>query len=112
MEQTLTSPATVAAGRQAKPAVASRDLTRQGGAGGSEVHALGGVSIEVPPGQFAAVMGPSGSGKSTLMHLLAGLDEPTAGQVWIGGEEITSMNDDQLTMLRRRRLGFIFQFFN
>jgi putative ABC transport system ATP-binding protein len=112
MEQTLTPPATVATDSHEGPAVASQDLTRHYGAGDSAVYALGGVSIEVPPGQFAAVMGPSGSGKSTLMHLLAGLDEPTTGQVWIGGEEITSMNDDQLTMLRRRRLGFIFQFFN
>jgi putative ABC transport system ATP-binding protein len=70
------------------------------------------VTIDVPRGQFAAVMGPSGSGKSTLMHILAGLDEPTEGQAWIGGEEITSMDDDELTMLRRRHLGFIFQFFN
>jgi putative ABC transport system ATP-binding protein len=70
------------------------------------------VTINVPRGQFAAVMGPSGSGKSTLMHILAGLDEPTDGQAWIGGEEITSMDDDGLTMLRRRHLGFIFQFFN
>jgi putative ABC transport system ATP-binding protein len=58
------------------------------------------------------VMGPSGSGKSTLMHILAGLDEPTEGQAWIGGEEITGMDDDELTLLRRRQLGFIFQFFN
>jgi putative ABC transport system ATP-binding protein len=57
-------------------------------------------------------MGPSGSGKSTLMHILAGLDVPTTGQVWVGGEEITNMTDDELTLLRRRRIGFIFQFFN
>jgi putative ABC transport system ATP-binding protein len=94
------------------PAVAGAGLTRQYGKGESAVHALRGVTIDVPPGQFAAVMGPSGSGKSTLMHILAGLDEPTEGQAWIGGEEITSMDDDGLTMLRRRHLGFIFQFFN
>jgi putative ABC transport system ATP-binding protein len=76
------------------------------------VDALRGVSLGVPEGQFAAVMGPSGSGKSTLMHILAGLDVPTTGQVWVGGEEITSMDDDELTLLRRRRIGFIFQFFN
>jgi putative ABC transport system ATP-binding protein len=93
-------------------AVAGANLTRQYGKGESAVHALRGVSLEIPPGQFAAVMGPSGSGKSTLMHILAGLDEPTEGQVWIGGEEITTMDDDQLTLLRRRQLGFIFQFFN
>jgi putative ABC transport system ATP-binding protein len=68
--------------------------------------------MRVPPGEFTAVMGPSGSGKSTLMHILAGLDLPTTGQVWIGGEEITDMSDDELTLLRRRRIGFIFQFFN
>jgi putative ABC transport system ATP-binding protein len=68
--------------------------------------------MRVPPGEFTAVMGPSGSGKSTLMHILAGLDVPTTGQVWIGGEEITDMSDDELTLLRRRRIGFIFQFFN
>jgi putative ABC transport system ATP-binding protein len=94
------------------PAVAGSGLTREYGKGDSAVHALRGVSIEIPRGQFAAVMGPSGSGKSTLMHILAGLDEPTEGQVWIGGEEITVMDDDGLTKLRRRHLGFIFQFFN
>jgi putative ABC transport system ATP-binding protein len=94
------------------PAVSGADLTRQYGKGESAVFALRGVSIEIPPGQFAAVMGPSGSGKSTLMHILAGLDEPTEGQVWIGDEELTAMDDDELTMLRRRHLGFIFQFFN
>src|SRR3954452_20667516 len=94
------------------PAVSGAGLTRQYGKGESAVHALRGVTLDVPRGQFAAVMGPSGSGKSTLMHILAGLDVPTAGQVWIGGEEITSMSDDELTLLRRRHLGFIFQFFN
>jgi len=68
--------------------------------------------MRVPEGQFTAVMGPSGSGKSTLMHILAGLDVPTTGRVWVGGEEITEMSDDELTLLRRRRIGFIFQFFN
>jgi putative ABC transport system ATP-binding protein len=99
-------------GADTNPAVAGTGLTRQYGKGDSAVHALRGVTINVPRGQFAAVMGPSGSGKSTLMHILAGLDEPTDGQAWIGGEEITSMDDDGLTMLRRRHLGFIFQFFN
>jgi putative ABC transport system ATP-binding protein len=93
-------------------AVSGADLTRQYGKGESAVLALRGVTIDIPRGQFAAVMGPSGSGKSTLMHILAGLDEPTEGQVWIGDEEITAMDDDELTMLRRRHLGFIFQFFN
>jgi putative ABC transport system ATP-binding protein len=92
--------------------LAASDLTRQYGEGDSAVHALRGVSLEIPHGQFAAVMGPSGSGKSTLMHILAGLDIPTSGQVWIGDEEITNMDDDELTLLRRRSIGFIFQFFN
>jgi putative ABC transport system ATP-binding protein len=93
-------------------AVSGAGLTRQYGKGESAVLALRGVTLDIPRGQFAAVMGPSGSGKSTLMHILAGLDEPTEGQVWIGDEEITAMDDDELTMLRRRHLGFIFQFFN
>jgi putative ABC transport system ATP-binding protein len=92
--------------------LAARELTRQYGEGDSAVHALRGVSLEIPHGQFAAVMGPSGSGKSTLMHILAGLDTPTSGQVWVGDEEITDMDDDELTLLRRRSIGFIFQFFN
>jgi putative ABC transport system ATP-binding protein len=112
MEQTLTTRAPATALRDEARAVAGLDVTRRYGEGASAVHALRGVSIEIPEGQFAAVMGPSGSGKSTLMHILAGLDVPTEGQVWVGGEEITSMSDDQLTVLRRRRLGFIFQFFN
>jgi len=92
--------------------VAAWNVTRRYGEEGFCVDALRGVSMRVPEGQFTAVMGPSGSGKSTLMHILAGLDVPTTGRVWIGGEEITDMDDDQLTLLRRRRIGFIFQFFN
>jgi putative ABC transport system ATP-binding protein len=93
-------------------AVAARALTRRYGDGESAVDALRGVSLEVPAGQFTAVMGPSGSGKSTLMHLLAGLDRPTAGTVHIGGEDISTMSDRQLTKLRRRHIGFVFQSFN
>jgi putative ABC transport system ATP-binding protein len=92
--------------------LAAMDLTRRYGEADAAVHALRGVSIGIPKGQFAAVMGPSGSGKSTLMHILAGLDSPTSGQVWVGDEEITNMDDDELTLLRRRSIGFIFQFFN
>jgi putative ABC transport system ATP-binding protein len=92
--------------------VAAWNVTRRYGKEDSAVDALRGVSMRVPTGQFTAVMGPSGSGKSTLMHILAGLDVPTTGRVWVGGEEITDMNDDELTLLRRRRIGFIFQFFN
>ena len=93
-------------------AVTASEVARQYGEGDSVVRALCGVSLAIPEGQFAAVMGPSGSGKSTLMHILAGLDVPTSGRVWIGDEEITDMDDDELTLLRRRRIGFIFQFFN
>jgi putative ABC transport system ATP-binding protein len=93
-------------------AVAARRVTRQYGDGESAVSALRGVSLEVPAGQFTAVMGPSGSGKSTLMHLLAGLDRPTNGRVKIGDEDITEMPDKQLTRLRRRQIGFVFQSFN
>ena len=93
-------------------AVSATALTRTYGEGGSAVRALRGVSIEVPQGQFTAVMGPSGSGKPTLMHLLAGLDTPDAGAVHIAGEDITRMSDRELTRLRRKHIGFVFQSFN
>ena len=93
-------------------AVTANALTRTYGDGDSAVHALRGVSLDLPAGQFTAVMGPSGSGKSTLMHLLAGLDSPSSGTVSIGGEDITTMSDKQLTKLRRRHIGFVFQQFN
>ena len=94
------------------PAVAATEVTRRYGHDDSAVDALAGVSIDVPVGQFTAVMGPSGSGKSTLMHILAGLDQPTEGSVSIGGREITGLNDKQLTLLRRSEIGFVFQLFN
>jgi len=81
-------------------------------AGGAAVDALRGVSLQIERGKLTAVMGPSGSGKSTLMHILAGLDRPTTGNVSIDGQEITAMGDQELTLLRRRHIGFIFQFFN
>jgi putative ABC transport system ATP-binding protein len=93
-------------------AVAARDVLRRYGEGDCAVDALRGVSLAVPSGQFAAIMGPSGSGKSTLMHILAGLDQPTAGAVEIGGQEITTMGDKELTLLRRKQIGFVFQAFN
>jgi putative ABC transport system ATP-binding protein len=93
-------------------AVSASALARTYGDGDSAVHALRGVSLVVPQGQFTAVMGPSGSGKSTLMHLLAGLDRPDGGTVHIGGQDITRMSDRELTRLRRRHIGFVFQSFN
>ena len=97
-------------GRQ--PAVVARDVARHYGSGDTAVHALRGVSLEIEPGKLTAVMGPSGSGKSTLMHILAGLDQPDGGQVWIGDTEVTGLDDAGLTALRRDHIGFIFQFFN
>jgi putative ABC transport system ATP-binding protein len=82
------------------------------GTGENRVEALRGVDLRVAPGEFVAIMGPSGSGKSTLLHLVGGLDTPSAGSVCIGGEDLSKLNDDQLTLLRLRRIGFIFQAFN
>jgi putative ABC transport system ATP-binding protein len=93
-------------------AVSAFDLVRRYGDGDSAVEAVRGVSLEVPAGQFTAIMGPSGSGKSTLMHLLAGLDRPTEGSVEIAGQDITTMSDKKLTLLRRKHIGFVFQAFN
>jgi putative ABC transport system ATP-binding protein len=93
-------------------AVSAFDLVRRYGEGDSAVEAVRGVSLQVPAGQFTAIMGPSGSGKSTLMHLLAGLDRPTEGSVEIAGQDITTMSDKKLTMLRRKHIGFVFQAFN
>jgi putative ABC transport system ATP-binding protein len=93
-------------------AVTSSDITRRYGEGDAAVDALRGVTVDIPAGQFTAVMGPSGSGKSTLMHILAGLDRPTSGSVAIAGREITTMGDQELTLLRRQHIGFVFQFFN
>jgi putative ABC transport system ATP-binding protein len=92
--------------------VQAKDVTRRYGEGATAVDALRGVSLDVDAGQLVAVMGPSGSGKSTLMHILAGLDKPSSGTVTIAGEEITTLPDNQLTRLRRRHIGFVFQFFN
>ena len=94
------------------PAVAAHEIARRYGEGDTAVDALRGISLEVAHGQLTAVMGPSGSGKSTLMHILAGLDQPTSGSVEIAGIEITTLKDNELTKLRRKHIGFVFQFFN
>ncbi|MGO2140834.1 MAG: ABC transporter ATP-binding protein [Leucobacter sp.] len=88
------------------------NLGKYYGAGEQRVVALHDVSVGVGRGQFTAIMGPSGSGKSTLMHVMAGLDTPSTGKVWLGGDEISGLGDAELTKLRRRRIGFIFQAFN
>jgi len=86
-----------------------RKVYRQGE---TEIIALGGVSLEIPRGAFAAIMGPSGSGKSTLLHLIGGLDRPTDGELLVDGRLIAQMADDEITLFRRKRVGFVFQFFN
>ncbi len=92
--------------------VTGSGITRQYGEGETAVHALRGVSVEIARGRLTAVMGPSGSGKSTLMHILAGLDTPTSGEVSVAGVDITGLDDTEMTKLRRDHIGFIFQFFN
>ncbi|HYY22809.1 MAG TPA: ABC transporter ATP-binding protein [Thermoleophilaceae bacterium] len=94
------------------PIVIATDLWRRYGEGEAAVNALAGVSAAFERGQFSAIMGPSGSGKSTLLHVLAGLDRPTSGSVVLDGTELTTLDDGELTRLRRDKLGFVFQFFN
>jgi len=93
-------------------AVRATGLRKTYGKGETAVHALAGVDVAFDRGAFTAIMGPSGSGKSTLMHCLAGLDAASAGEVWLGDTELTRLRDDQLTTLRRERIGFVFQSFN
>jgi putative ABC transport system ATP-binding protein len=111
MSETVTTPAPAGAA-DAQPVVSARDLTRRYGEGDTAVDALRGVSLDVRKGELTAVMGPSGSGKSTLMHILAGLDRPTSGEVTIAGTKLSTLNDNELTKLRREHIGFVFQFFN
>jgi putative ABC transport system ATP-binding protein len=89
-----------------------QDLSKTYGGERNRVVALDGVTLGIRRGEFTAIMGPSGSGKSTLMHIMAGLDSPSGGRVWLGDAEIGGMRDSQLTLLRRRRVGFVFQSFN
>lgn len=90
----------------------ARDLRKCYQLGQQSVHALTGVNLIVEQGEFVAIMGPSGSGKSTLLHLMGGLDRPTSGEVILAGQPLSLLNDDQITMVRRRNVGFVFQFFN
>ncbi len=94
------------------PLIQAENLTRVYGKGEAAVTALDHVNMHVDPGECVAVMGPSGCGKSTLLHLLGGLDRPTEGEVLIDGTSLSKMSDNELTQIRRRKIGFVFQFFN
>jgi len=89
-----------------------KDLKKFYGKGETEVHALDGVNLKVEKGEFLAIVGTSGSGKSTLLHMIGGLDTPTSGQVAVDGKELNALSDDELTIFRRRKIGFIFQQYN
>src|SRR5438309_3206027 len=106
------APTAESAGRTTSVAASARELVKVYGHGDTAVRALDGISIEFPRGQYSAVMGPSGSGKSTLMHCLAGLDRVTSGSVSIDGTDLGTLNDKELTRLRRDKVGFIFQAYN
>lgn len=90
----------------------TRDLKKQYGTGETAVHALAGVNLSVENGEFVAVVGTSGSGKSTLLHMLGGLDRSTSGKVYVDGKDIFALKDEELTIFRRRKIGFVFQSFN
>ena len=92
--------------------ISVRDVHKVFRQGDADVRALAGVSVDVAAGQFVSIMGPSGSGKSTLLHLMGGLDVPTSGEIVIDGTAISRMTDDEITIFRRRKIGFVFQFFN
>jgi putative ABC transport system ATP-binding protein len=109
MTATTPTPSTTVSAATAARAVG---VSKQYGEGDAAVHALDAVTTALPAGRFTAIMGPSGSGKSTLLHVLAGLDRPTSGEVYLGDTEITSLDDRELTLLRRDQIGFIFQSFN
>jgi len=94
------------------PIITTRKLTKQFGTGDVAVEVLRGVDLTIESGEFVAVMGPSGSGKSTLLSIIGGIEPPTSGQVILDGVDIANLNDDQRTLLRRRKIGFVFQAFN
>jgi len=102
----------VASSTQTTPAARAVDLRKTYGTGEAVVHALAGIDVTFERGRFTAVMGPSGSGKSTLMHCMAGLDRPTSGQTFVGGQDVGGLDDAGLTRLRRDKIGFVFQSFN
>jgi putative ABC transport system ATP-binding protein len=110
--QERTSEAADTASADGRVVVSANDLSRVYGQGETAVHALRGVTLDVERGKLTAVMGPSGSGKSTLMHLLAALDRPSSGYVTIAGTRLGELSDTEVTLLRRKHIGFIFQFFN
>src|SRR5947208_13187996 len=107
MQSTTTSATSIAA-----PAVALRDVRKVHGQGDGSVVALDGVSVALPPGSFTAIMGPSGSDKSTFLHVAAGLDRPSSGTVLLGDTDLARLSERKLTILRRERIGFVFQAFN
>ena len=109
---TQLDPAATSSRAPAPPAARAVDLVKTYGTGNSLVHAVAGVTVEFERGQFTAVMGPSGSGKSTLLHCMAGLDVPTSGHAYIGDAELGTLDDADLTRMRRDRVGFVFQSFN
>jgi putative ABC transport system ATP-binding protein len=111
MEQALAAAPAVDA-ESTDAVVTANEVTRRYGEGETSVDALRGVSLEVQPGQLTAIMGPSGSGKSTLMHILAALDRPTSGYVTIAGNRLGKLSDNEVTRIRRKHIGFVFQFFN
>src|SRR5688500_18555552 len=94
------------------PAARTVDAVKTYGKGAAEVHALDGVTVQFGTSQFTAIMGPSGSGKSTLLHCIAGLDSLTSGSAFIGEKDLSTLNDHDLTILRRDRIGFVFQAYN
>jgi len=108
----MSPPSRTSASASPPPAVRAVEATKIHGSGPTAVTALDGVTVDVPTGRFTAVMGASGSGKSTLLHCLSGLDRPTRGRVFVGGDELGPLSDKQLTLLRRSRIGFVFQAFN
>jgi putative ABC transport system ATP-binding protein len=110
MAQTASTPSPTPA--TVSPAVRLVDVVKEYVVGEQRVRAVDGLSLEIPTGQLAAVVGRSGSGKSTLLNLLAGIDHPTSGEIWIGDRELSRLGDDDLTRLRRERLGMVYQFFN